>query len=176
MEVAQTFGVGLHTGAGNKLYFREILGGSESEGLVTEAVGDDEIAAGVNQLGGGVIAGLGLGDVRLHHDLIVGKAELSGSGFRGVDEVEVVGGVFIVQEDESNLDVFGIGSGGLGLAGGGGGLFRGLFRRGAAGAQADAQRQREQESDKLFHVFFPPVSFLVFYCLFLPASRKNAKE
>ena len=163
VEVAQTFGVGLHTGAGNKLHFRELLGGGESEGLMAEAVGDDEIAAGVNQLGGGVIAGLGLGDVRLHHDLIVGKAELSGSGFRGVDEVEVVGGVFIVQEDESNLDVFGIGSGGLGLAGGGGGLFRGLFRRGAAGAQADAQRQREQESDKLFHVFFPPVIFLVFY-------------
>jgi len=189
VEVAQTLGVGLDTGAGNKVHFGELLGSGKSEGLMAEAVGDDEIAAGVNQLGSGVIAGLGLGDVGLHHDLIVGETDLGASGFRSVDEVEVVGGVFIVQEDETDLDVLGSGSG-FGLAGGGRGLFRGSiggrrsfggrggFGLSAAGAQADAQRQSEQQSNELFHVFFPPVIFCFFYCycLFPPASRKKAKR
>ncbi len=183
VEVAQTLGVGLNAGAGNKLHFGELLSGGKSEGLVAEAVGNNKIAAGIDQLGSGVVAGLGLGNVGLHHDLIVRETELGGSGFRSVDEVEVVGGVFIVQEDETYLDV--LGSGGCtGLTGGGGSLFRGSFggRRGfrlsAAGAQADAQRQSEQQSNELFHVFLSSSNFLVFYCycLFPPASRKKAKR
>ena len=103
-------------------------------------------------------------------------------------EVEVVGGVFIVQEDETDLDVLGTGSG-FGLAGGGRSLFRGGFGSGSiggrgsfglstAGAQADAQRQSEQQSNELFHVFFPPVIFCFFTVtvLFPPASRKKAKR
>ena len=167
VEVAQTFGVRLHAGAGNELHFREILGGGKSEGLVTEAVGDDEIAAGVNQLGGGIVASLRLGDVGLHHDLIVGKTELLGGSLRSVDEVEVVGGVFVMQEDESDLDL------GKGLAGDGS-LFRGgigsrgfggcgRFCLSAAGAETDAESQREQESNELFH--FCSSIFCFYLCI-----------
>ena len=71
---------------------------------MTERVGEDDVAAGVSQIRSGVVAFLTFGNVRLDD---VFHAQSLGSFLRAVDEVQVVGGVFIMEHDEANLEVGG---------------------------------------------------------------------
>ena len=156
--VGQADGVGLGAGGVAELDLGEFLGGLDQEGLMAEGVGEDEVAAFVNELGGGVVALLAFGNAGLEQVL---DAQLLAGFLRRVDEVEVVGGVLVVQEDEAGLDggsggrfgSGGLGGGGLGSGGfrggslGGGGGGRGL----AAGAEGEHHHEREEHSDDFFH-------------------------
>ena len=106
-------------GAGGvaELNVRELLGGLDDVGLVTEAVGEDNVAAAVGKVGRGVVALLVLRDVVAELVLILGQTQLLDGGVGGVDEVEVVGRVLIVQEDETDLEILGD-AGGLAVVGG----------------------------------------------------------
>ena len=150
MIVVQTLGVGLGAGGVAELDFRELLGGLDHEVLMTEAVGEDDVAAVVRQLGGGVVALLALGDVGLEH--IVRDAQSLAGSLGTVDEVQVIGGVFIVQEDETDLDITGGGAGILG-----GSVVSGLFGLGvvpSAGGQAQDHDQGKEQCKKLLHSVF----------------------
>ena len=63
----------------------------------------------VSQLGGSVVALLAFGDVGLDEVIFILDQAQGLAGFLGgIDEVEVVGGVFIVQGDEAHLDLLGL--------------------------------------------------------------------
>ena len=102
MVVGKTLGVGLGAGGVAELDVGELLGGLDHVVLVTEGVSEDDVAAGVGQLSGLVVALLTLGNVG--HDGVVDTELLAGL-FRSVDEVEVVGRVFVVEHDEADLEV-----------------------------------------------------------------------
>ena len=157
VEVGQAGGVGLGAGGVAELDVGELLGGLDHEGLVAEGVGEDDGAAGVDELGGLVVALLTLGDVGL--DDVLDAAVFTGL-LGGVHEVEVVGRGLVVQEDEADLDLLDLVAGeGADVEGGGvvvegeGGLGRGLgLRFLAAGGEGEDHGQGEDQSDDLFHV------------------------
>ena len=68
---------------------------------MTEAVREDDIAALVDEIGGGVIAGVVLGDVPGDDEL---GAERIASRLRRVDEVLVIGRLFVMQADETEFE------------------------------------------------------------------------
>ena len=102
MVVGKTLGVRLGAGGVAELHVGEVLSGLNHVVLVTERVGEDDVAAGISQLSGLVIALLTLGNVG--HDGVFDTELLAGL-FRSVDEVEVVGGVFVVEHDEADLEI-----------------------------------------------------------------------
>ena len=172
--VAQALSVGLGAGGVAELNLGELLSSLNHVILVTEGVGEDDIAAGVSQLAGGVIALLAFGDIGTEDVLILGQAQ-SGAGFLGtVHEVQVVGGVLVVQEDEAQLHIgssggcFGSGSlSGRGLGGRSGGSFGSGRGSGlaAAGSKAQHHDQNQSQRQNLFHVLIPPKIFYV--CAFV---------
>ena len=134
--------MGLGAGGVAELHIGELLGGLDDVILVAEGVGEDDVAAGIGQLAGSIIGFLTLRNVGAEQVLIFGQAQ-GGNGLLGaVHEVQVVGGVLVVQEDEAQLHIgngsgslgFRRGSGLAGLSGSGGGS--GGLGLGAAGGQA----------------------------------------
>ena len=127
---------------------------------MTEAVGEDDVAAGVGEFSSGVVALLTLGNVGLDNIVFFGNAQGSAGFLSGIDEVEVIGGVFIVKHDETDLDSGGLGtlSGSLGTFGGSGSLGAlggsGFFSSGLrAGRKGNCHDQNQHQSYKLLHVF-----------------------
>ena len=159
--VGEALGVSLRAGGVAELDLGELARGLDHEVLVAEAVGKDYIAAAVGEVGGGVIALLALGDVRAQLVLLLSQAQSLNGSLGGVYEVEVVGGVLVVQEDESDLDLIerdagglrSVGSRGIGgdvtVIGGLGGLGRVL----AAGGESEYHHEGEQKRKKLLHFF-----------------------
>jgi hypothetical protein len=127
---------------------------------MAERVSEDDVAAGVSQLASSLIALLVLGDVGLENNLICAETQSLNSLVSGVDEVQVIGGVLVVQEDEADLDAGqsvvisslsscivssgSLGSGGSGSCGAGAGA--------AACAQGENHAESHQQSDDLFHL------------------------
>ena len=107
--VVQALGVGARAGRVAELHLRELLRSLEHERLMAEAVGKDDVAALVHKLGRRIVALLALGDVDAQDVLILRQAQLGAGLIGSVDEVEVIGGVFVVQEDESYFDGIGFG-------------------------------------------------------------------
>ena len=163
MEIGKTQGVRLRAGGMAELHFGILASSLNHVVLMAEAVGEDQLAARVGQLSRRFVALVGLGDVGLKHHLVVGQAKLLLNCLGSVHEVLVVGGVFVVQENEADLEVCGnsgralFGSGGFlrssGLFGGSG-LFgnrsflsgRGFSRNGlrlAAGEHHQRHGQHE---------------------------------
>ena len=105
MVVGKAFGVGLGAGGMAELNLGELLGSLNQEGLVAKGIGKDEVAAFVDELGGGVIALLAFGNTGLEQVL---NTQLLAGFLGGVDEVQVVGGVLVVQEDKAGLDGDGV--------------------------------------------------------------------
>ena len=97
MIVGKTLGVSLGAGGVAELYLGELLGGLDHVILMTEAVGEDDVAAGVGELSSGVVALLTLGNVGLDNIVFFGNAQGCAGFLSGIDEVEVIGGVFIVK-------------------------------------------------------------------------------
>ena len=69
---------------------------------MTERVRKNDVAACVRQLSSCVVAFLTFGDVGLG---FVGDAQLLAGSLRRSDEVQVVGGVLVMQADEADLDL-----------------------------------------------------------------------
>ena len=101
--VVQSLGVCLRACCVTELHFREFLGSLDHVIFMTEAVGKDDGAAAVSKFCRSVVALLALGHVRFQNDLILGKTQSLGCFFCAVDEVEVVGGVLVMQENKSYL-------------------------------------------------------------------------
>ena len=170
--VAQALGVSLGAGGVAELNLGELLSGLNHVILVTEGVGEDDVAAGVSQLAGGVIALLALGDVGTENVLILSQAQGSAGFLSRIHEVQVVGGVLVVQEDEAQLHIGSsggsLGSGslssrGLGGRSGSSGLCRGSGVA-AAGSEAQHHDQNQSQRQNLFHVLIPPKYFCKSIC------------
>ena len=144
MVVGQTLGVGLGAGGMAELHVGIFLGGLDHVVLMAEGVGKDDVAAGVRQVSGGLVALLTLGNIGL--DDVVGDAQGLAGLLGAVDEVEVVGGVLIVQADKAHLHAGG-GVAGAGSTAGARGLVVGV----AAGGQAESHAQGQQQCKKLLH-------------------------
>ena len=136
-----------------ELHLGELLRSLQHEGLMAEGVGKDQIAAGVHQLGGSLVALVGLGDVALEHHLILGQAQLLGRSGGRVHEVLVVGGVLIVQEDETDLEIGFLAAG-----------------SGAAGQRHDEQSSHQYNGKQLFHRKFSSNNIL---CNPIPGSHTS---
>ena len=134
--------LGVSAGAGGvaELNIGILLGGVDHEGLMAEAVGEDDVAAILSQVASGVVALLALGNVGLEDVVSIGQTQILDGRFSSVDEVEVVGGVFVVQGDEADLDL---------------GLVRVVVLL-AAGEQAQSHNQGQKQCKELFHSGFPP--------------------
>ena len=137
MEVRELLGVRHGAGGVAELYVRALLGSLQHEGLVAEAVGKDDGAAFVYQIQRGLIALVGLGDVALDNQLIFGQSQRFDGFINAVDEVQVVGGIFVVKKDDAQLDV-------------------GNVRARRAGKNAQAQNQGQNHRKDLFHGTSPP--------------------
>ena len=131
---------------------------------MAEAVGEDDVAAVVGELSSGVVALLALGDVGAQDVLVLGQAQGLAGGLGGVDEVEVIGGVLIVQEDETDLDLIERDAGDGAVALGGlahGAVLGSLARRGVAGSglgltaggESEDHHKCKQKRKKLLHFF-----------------------
>ena len=148
--VGQALGVGAGAGGVAELHVGEVLGGLDHVGLMTKAVGKDDVAAGVGQLGSGVVALLTFLNVGLEDVVILGETQVRNGLLGSVDEVQVVGGVLIVQGDEAHLD----GSSLLAAVVGDVGSLRLLLL--TAGHQAQSHDQGDDQCKELFHSCFPP--------------------
>jgi len=141
--------MGADAGGVAELDVLELLGGLDHVGLVAEAIGKDDVAALLSQLGGSVVALLAFGDVLLDEVIFILHQAQGLAGFLGgIDEVEVVGGVFIVQGDEAHLDLLGLVVVGLVVAALG------------AGDQRQSHDQSQDQRKNFFHVFV----FLLLMC------------
>lgn len=140
--VGQALGVGADASGVAELDVLELLGGLDHEGLVAKAVGEDDVAALLSQLGGSVVALLAFGNVLLDEVVFILHQAQGLAGFLGgVDEVEVIGGVLIVQGDETHLDLLGLGVV-IGLVGAAVG----------AGHQGQSHDQSQDHCKDFFHV------------------------
>ena len=100
MEVVKSFRMCFGSGCVTELYVRELSCGLNDVILMAEAVCKYEVAAGICQLAGSVICFLTLGNTGLEH--ILDSHFLTGF-LCGVDEVQVVGGILVMQENETCL-------------------------------------------------------------------------
>ena len=76
MVVGQALGVSAGTGGVAELDLRELLGGLDHEALMTKAVGEDDVAALVNQVLSGNQALLAFGNVGLEDVVSIGQAQI----------------------------------------------------------------------------------------------------
>ena len=133
-------------GAGDKGHVGIIRGRILHEGLMTVGIGEDDVAALLRQIHGGVIAVLVFSNVVLKDDLAGIDAQLLAGGGQAVDVGHVVAGVLIVDADEADLH---------GFRGDAGILTAGRLLRTAvpaAGRQAQSHGQGEEHRKKLlFH-------------------------
>ena len=164
--VCKALGVCERTGCMAELDFREFLSRLNEVGLMTEAVRKDDLAAFVDELSSRIVALLTFRDVGAQDVLILRQTHFSAGRLCSIDEVEVVGGVFIMQEDEANFEVCGVGGLRCGLgrrlcgrlcSGFRGGL---SCRRGCAGNKREDHRDDQHQGENLFHGF-PPLYFVV---------------
>ena len=129
-----------------------LFGGVDHVRLMTEAVGEDDVAAGVDHVHGGLVALLTLGNVGLQDVVILGQTQGSDGFLGAVDEVEVIGGVFIVQSDETDLHLFALGVSVVAI------VTVGVVVTAAAGHQAQRHDQGEDQRKELLHSCFPPLN------------------
>ena len=100
VEVVKSFRMCFGSGCVTELYVRELSCGLNDVILMAEAVCKYEVAAGICQLAGSVICFLTLGNTGFKY--ILDSHFLTGF-LCGVDEVQVVGGILVMQENETCL-------------------------------------------------------------------------
>ena len=135
------------------------------EGLVAEGVCKDYIAAAVSKVKSCFIAFVAFGNVGFHKNLIFGKTKVCASGFCSVDEVFVIGGVFVVKENKTDFEVF-----------------KTFFFLGvgiavrAAGEKGEHHDCCENKRNNLFHFVVPPfyICFSLIIFLFIKKHRNYA--
>ena len=181
VEVCKAIRSGGVAGHSDELHVGIFLSGLTAEGLMAVGVGDDDLAALIDAVNAGVIAGLVFADGVFPDDVVLADAQSLG-GLLDAENVGVgVAFVFVADENDADLDVgadsvadglsgfflsrsVGLfrGSGGLFVVGLSRGGFVGLFFRlgsGSAGNQSEDHDHGEKQSDDLFHVFVPPKKF-----------------
>ena len=166
MVVCNALGVSLGTGSVAELNLREFLCGLDHEVLMTEGVGKDDIAAGVGELSSCVVALLAFGNVGAEDDLIIAQAEVRAGFLGAVHEVEVIGGVFIMQENKADLQIGSgsrVGSGSSGSSFSRGGLGCSGCCGLTAGAQCKYHAQSHEQSNDLLHLFSLLDNFLFIF-------------
>ena len=94
----------LVAGAAYELNIRELLCSLEHVVLMTEGVGEDQLAACVCEFSCRIVALLAFRNACLDHVMIFVNAQILHGFLESVDEVEVIGGVLIVQADQSDLE------------------------------------------------------------------------
>ena len=146
--VGQTLGVSAGAGGVAELNLRVLLSSLDHVRLMTEAVGKDDVAAGIDHINSGLIALLALGDVGLQDVVILSQTQISNGFLGAVDEVEVIGGVLIMQGDETDLHLSRLIAAII--------VVGGLIVVAAAGHQAQGHDQGEDQRKELFHSCFPP--------------------
>ena len=102
--VGDTCGVSQSTGGVAELDIGALLSGFQHVGLMAEGVGEDDVAAGIDQVQSGLFAFLTLGDVGLQDVVSLGQAQVGNGLHSTINKVLVIGGVFIMQADETDLD------------------------------------------------------------------------
>ncbi len=102
--VGDTGGVSQRAGGVAELNIGALLSSLQHEGLMAEGVGEDDVAAVIDQVHSGVVALLALGDVGLQDVVSLGQTQVGNSFHSTIDKVLVIGGVLIMQADETNLD------------------------------------------------------------------------
>ena len=122
------------------------------EGLVAEGVCKDYIAAVVGKVKSCFVAVVVFGNVGFHHNLIVGKTKIFAGKLCCIDEVFVIGRVFVVKEDEADFKVFDIAV-----------LFAAVR---AACKKSEHHDCCEYKRKNLFHFVFASVFTLFLVCLF----------
>ena len=164
LQVGQAGGGGVVAGAGDEDHVLELGGSLLHVALMAVGVGEDDGAALLGQIHGGVVAVFILGHVVLDDELGVQvQAQVLAGGGQALDVGHVVAGVLVVEHDAAHLDGGG-GLGGGGPCGSGGGGGRGAGRGAlAAGAGAGGQAQDhdaalEQGENSLFHFWFLLIS------------------
>ena len=98
--VGNARGVGKRTRCVAELHLGKFLCGLQDEVLMTEGIGEDDVAALIDEVGSGIVAFARFGDARLHDE--VNALRVAGS-FDRIDEVLVVRRVAVVQGDEADL-------------------------------------------------------------------------
>ena len=181
MEVVEAGSLGGIAGHCNKLHIGIFLSSLQAEGLMAVGVGDDDLAALIDAVDAGVIAGLVFADGVFPDDVVLADAQSLGGFLDALDVGVGVAFVFVADQNDADLDVgadsvasglsgfvlsrsvgFFRGSGGLFVGGLSRGGFVGLFFRlgsGSAGYQSEDHDHGEKQSDDLFHEFVPPKKF-----------------
>ena len=101
MEVGQVFGVGHGAGGVAEFHVGQFLGGLQREAFMAKAVGENDVAAFVGQVQRRFVAVVGFGDIALDDDLLVAQAQQFLGFIHAVDEVQVVGGILVMQQDHA---------------------------------------------------------------------------
>ena len=144
-------------GAGHEGHLGIVRGGLLHVHLMAVGVGEDDVAALLRQVHGGVVAGLVLGDVVAEDHLGVGRvvgvgrdAQLFAGGGEALDVGRVVAGVDVVDADQADLHIRGAAAGLL--SGGVICCVAGVLLTGAtAGHQAQRHDQGQQQCKELLH-------------------------
>ena len=183
VEVVLVLCVSGRTGCMAELNIREFFCNRKQEGLMSEGICENHVAALVNQVACSLCALLGFGNVSLEDDLIIRHAKCLLCFLNAVDEVQVVGGVFVVQKDDAELylrnvcgnlvgfcAVFGavICAGCFAIACSG----RALFISVRAGCEADANRKCHHNHKCKGKYLFEHVNVLQFF-VFLPGIPRQ---
>ena len=145
--VGDISGVSHSTGGVAELNIGNFLSSLQHVGLMAEGVGEDDVAAGIDQVHSGLIALLTLGDVGLDDVVSLSQTQVGNGLLGAVEEVQVIGGVLIVQADETNLD-----SRLDDLVAAGSTLVNGSLL--TAGHQRQSHDQSQDQSKKLLHYLF----------------------
>ena len=144
--VGNTCGVSHSTGGVAELNIGNFLSSLQHVGLMAEGVGEDDVAAGIDQVHSGLIALLTLGDVGLDDVVSLSQTQVGNGLLGAVEEVQVIGGVLIMQADETNLDS------------GSGTVISSAVISGrcvvTAGHQRQSHDQSQDQSKKLLHYLF----------------------
>ena len=105
VEVGNFRGVRLGAGSVAELHVRVFHGGAHHEIFMTEGIGKDNIAAFFGKLHSGGLAGIGFGNVGLDKNLFVLQTKLLLHSLCSIDEVLVIGGIFIVEADDTDFEI-----------------------------------------------------------------------
>ena len=97
--------MGIGTGRMAELHIGIFLGCLQHMGLMTETVGEHNLATLVCQVAGCLVAGVAFRDISLHQNLLVGQTQCGLHSLHGVDEVQVIGRIFIVQQNNADLEI-----------------------------------------------------------------------
>ncbi len=150
VEIGDILGVSLYAGSVAELNVGIFLCGLKHKLLMTEGVCENNVAAFVNKLCGSFIALVALGNVGLDKNLFVGETELLLNALESLNEVVVVGGIFVVQADKTDLEI---------------GVLRVrlafVVLLAAAGSECRNHNNSEKQCENLFHLFVSSNFFIL---------------